>query len=84
MFDNRKYVIIPYSVIDDVDFSQVLETSAETVRLSANDTLTFVKYEGDMPSSIEALDNRPQEFTHEEMLLILASAEWNPPMEELP
>ena len=45
MFENRKYVIFEVSEIDAIDFSQVLETSAETLRKSVDETKTFVKYE---------------------------------------
>jgi hypothetical protein len=76
MFENRKYVVIFYSDIDKIDFSQVLETSSETVRRSIDGTLTFVKYDGQMPSSIVALPSKSQELTHEEILNILATPEW--------
>lgn len=80
MFDNRKYVVVLYSEIDQIDFSQVLETSSETVRRSVDGALTFVKYEGGMPSSIVALVNKSQEFSHEQFLNILAGLDWTLPM----
>ena len=83
MFENRKYVVIFYSDIDQIDFTQVMETSAETVRRSVDGNLTFVKYEGEMPSSVAALANKSQEFTHEEFLAILSGPDWTAPMEEM-
>ena len=44
-FENRRYLIIPASVADQVDFNQVLETSAGTCRYSVDGSKTFVKYE---------------------------------------
>jgi len=44
-YDNRRYLIIPTSETGSVDFNQVHETSAETLRLSIDGTQTFVKYE---------------------------------------
>ena len=44
-YENRKYLIIPTSLTGSVDFNQVHETSAETLRLSVDGTQTFVKYE---------------------------------------
>lgn len=44
-YDNRRYLIIPTSVTSSVDFNQVHETSAETLRLSIDGSKTFVKYE---------------------------------------
>jgi hypothetical protein len=44
-YENRRYLIIPTSITGSIDFSQVGETSAETLRLSVDGTKTFVKYE---------------------------------------
>lgn len=79
MFNDRKYVVIFYSDIDQIDFTQVMETSAETVRRSVDGNLTFVKYEGEMPSSVAALVNKSQEFTHEQFLVILSGPDWTVP-----
>lgn len=83
VFEDRKYVVILYSDIDQVDFTQVMETSAETVRRSIDGNLTFVKYEGDMPSSIVALTNKSKEFTHAEFLNVLSGPDWAEPAEEM-
>lgn len=82
MFDNRKYVIIPAADIDSIDFSEVLETSADTCRYSVDETQTFVKYEGDMPASVNAISEKSQEYTHAEILEILSGEAWTPPMDE--
>ena len=79
IYDNRHYVIIPYSEVDIIDFDQVLETAANTVRKSLDDTKTFVKYEGDMPSSVTAVEGKSQEYSHEEILEILATDKWSFP-----
>lgn len=71
--------MIFYSDIDQIDFTQVMETSAETVRRSIDGNLTFVKYEGEMPSSVAALANKSQEFTHEQFLVILSGPDWTVP-----
>ena len=44
-FENRRYLVIPTSITGSIDFSQVLETSVDTLRLSVDETKTFVKYE---------------------------------------
>jgi len=69
-----KYVIIESSDIGSVDFSQVLETSSDTLRYNINNTKTFVKFEGDTPSF---LDGETQ-YTHSEILAILnnENGEW--------
>ena len=42
MFENRKWVIISKDDVSSVDFSQVLETSADTLRYSNDGNKTFV------------------------------------------
>lgn len=83
MFDNRKYVIIPTSEISNVNFAEVLETSAETCRYSVDGTKTFVKYEGDMPDSVMSIASKSQEYTHEEIMNILSTEEWTKTIEEM-
>lgn len=80
-YDNRKYVIFDVTELNQIDFTQVLETSAETVRKSVDETKTFVKYESEQPSSVAALTTKSQEYTHQQMLEILATAEWTSPAE---
>ena len=80
-FDNRHYVIISSSDVPNIDFTQVMETSAETLRFSLDDTLTFVKYDGDMPSSVTACSSKSQEYSHSEILAILNADDgvwWSP------
>ena len=69
---SRKYVIINADEVDSVDFSQVDETSADTVRFSVDGSKTFIKYEGDQPSFL----NGKQEYTHSEILTVLSGDEW--------
>ncbi len=82
-FEDRKYIIIPAAEIANVDFTQVLETSAETCRYSVDGTKTFIKYEGDMPSSISTIANKSQEYSYGEILELLSSLEWTSSIEEL-
>lgn len=44
-YNNRNYIIFNVSEVDKVDFNQVLETSAETLRKSVDGTKTFVKWD---------------------------------------
>ena len=72
---SRKYVIINADEVDSVDFSQVDETSADTVRFSVDGTKTFVKFDTDATPSF--LEGKTQ-YTHSEILAILATDEWTP------
>jgi hypothetical protein len=82
-FDNRHYVIFDLTEVDTIDFSEVMETSADTLRKNLANTQSFVKYEGDMPSSVTALTTKSQEYTHEEILALLAGEEWTDPNAEI-
>ena len=81
-FENRKYVVFNTSETGSVDFSQVLETSAETLRLNVSGSRTFVKYETDMPSSVSALTTKTSEYTHTEIRNLLTGSEWHHSVEE--
>lgn len=107
-YDNRNYVIFNVSEIDKIDFNQVLETSAETLRKSVDGTRTFVKWDTRFtqvnhgspaedpsaasgstqtvaappgyPSFYDDLTTKEGPYTHEEMLELLNTPEWTPPM----
>jgi hypothetical protein len=83
MYENRKYLILSVSQLDLIDFTQVGETSIETVRKSIDQTKTFVKWEGQDPTFISELQDTQGPYTHEEILNILSTEEWTSPMEEL-
>ena len=82
-FEDRHYVIFDLTEVDTIDFSEVMETSADTLRKNLANTQSFVKYEGDMPSSVAALTTKSQEYTHEEILTLLAGTDWTDPNAEI-
>lgn len=71
----RTYVIINSSDVSSVDFSQVAETSADTLRYSLDGTKTFVKFDGDTPSFLI----RKDQYDHDGLLEVLNSTEWHSP-----
>jgi len=77
VYDNRHWVIISASDVSNIDFNQVKETSTDTLRYSIDGTQTFVKYDGDMPSSVNACSSKSQEYSHSEILAILRTAAWS-------
>ncbi len=80
MYDNREFMIFQVSELPQIDFSQVLETSVDTVRKSVDGLKTFVKWDGPaIPSSVEALTTKEGPYTYDEMLDILATPEWTDP-----
>jgi hypothetical protein len=73
---SRKYVIINADEVDSVDFNKVEETSENTLRYSLDNSQTFVKYDTDTTPSF--LEGKTQ-YTHSEILAILATDEWTDP-----
>jgi hypothetical protein len=78
-FEDRHYVIFDLTEVDTIDFSEVMETSADTLRKNLANTQSFVKYEGAMPASVTALTTKSQEYTHAEILALLAGTDWTDP-----
>jgi hypothetical protein len=83
MYENREYVIFSVSELDAIDFDDVLETSAETVRKSVDGTKTFVKWDGAVPQCVQQLTTKGDYLSHEEILAILSTEEWTSPQELL-
>jgi hypothetical protein len=78
-YDNRKFMIFNVSELDQIDFTQVLETDVDTVRKSVDKTKTFVKWDNTMPECVSNLTTKEGPYTYDEMLSILATPEWTPP-----
>jgi len=72
-------MIFNVSELNQIDFSTVLETSAETVRKSVNQTKTFVKWDNDMPECVSNLTTKEGPYTYDEILTILSTPEWTDP-----
>lgn len=79
-YENRQFMIFNVSELQNIDFTQVLETSIDTVRKSVDETKTFVKWDGDMPECVSTLTTKEGPYTYEEILTILFTPEWNKPM----
>ena len=82
MFNNRNYMIFNVSEINSINFNEVMETSADTLRKSVDESKTFVKWEGSMPSTVDALTTKEGPYTHSQILSILSGADWTEPIQE--
>lgn len=67
----RQYVILNATEANAINFSEVLETSFETLRWNNDNTKTFVKYEGETPAWLEGKNA----YSKTEMLTILNNPE---------
>ena len=76
---DRQYVILNAADVSTVNFDDVLETSADTLRYNVAGDKTFVKYEGPKPRCLYGKDT----LSHSAMLTVLADESWTAPMEEL-
>ena len=70
---SKTYCIIDASDVADVDFSQVFETSADTLCYNVAGDKTFVKYEGAKPSFLYGKDT----YTHSQIITILSGSDWD-------
>tara|TARA_R100001224_G_scaffold39794_1_gene22692 strand:- start:378 stop:596 length:219 start_codon:yes stop_codon:yes gene_type:complete len=67
-----KYTIILTEEVSSVDFSQVLETSENTLRYNNERSQALLKFEGDTPSFLEGKTT----YDYEHIMEILDSPEW--------
>ena len=107
-FENRRWLVIPTSIIDDIDFNEVHESSVDSLRKSIDESKTFVKYEvnivdetyTEITTNAETNEEvtytinagtygRPSiysedytEYTHADILALLATEEWTTSIEE--
>lgn len=75
---NRNFMIFNVSELSKIDFSEVLETSIETIRKSLDGEKTFVKWDSDViPNCINYLTTSEGPYTYEEFLKIISTSEWS-------
>ena len=79
-YNNRQFMIFSVTELPNIDFTQVNETSIDTVRKSVDGTKTFVKWDGEtIPSSVESLTTKEGPYTYDEIIVILSTEEWTDP-----
>jgi len=68
--------------LQNIDFSQVGESAASTIRRSLDDTLFVIKYNA-LPTFIKDGTVTPsQTLTHSEALELMSTPEWSEPIPE--
>jgi len=84
MYENRNFMIFSTSETGSIDFSEVLETSAQTLRLSVDGSKSFVKWDGEtIPTSVVSLTTKEGPYTYEEIKNILTGSDWTDTTEEI-
>ena len=77
-YKNRSFVIFNVSELNLVNFDEVLQTNADTVRRSLDGTKTFIKWDGtNIPDFINDLTTKEGPYTYDEMKDILYTSEWS-------
>lgn len=74
---SRTYCVLDADEVDDIVFSEVLETSENTLAWNADNSQTFVKYEGAKPRFLYGKDT----LSHTEIRSLLETPAWNTPPE---
>lgn len=69
----RTYVIANSSEVSGFDFNQLIDIDESYSRKSLDGSKILARYEGTQPSFL----NGKQEYTHLEILAILATDEWS-------
>jgi hypothetical protein len=64
--------------VSNIDFSQIGETSQDTLRLSIDEKETVLKFTGNTPAFLVGL----QQYNHSEILAIMNTPEWTNNEEE--
>ncbi len=82
MENHKTYAIVPISEINNIDYSEVNQNSAETARKNLALTEFVLKWDGAIPESVAAIEPHPETYTHEEILVQMAKDTWtNPDLE---
>jgi len=77
MYENREFVVFNVSEVDSINYDEVIERSADSLRLSIDGEKTFIKYEGDMPDSVSSLETKEAVRSYSEIRELLATEDWN-------
>ena len=78
----RNYITINISQAEN-DYSQVIETSIETIRKSLDGTEFLAKWEGDTPETISNVPDseKSQEMNSVQAYALMRTPEWTTPFE---
>ena len=83
MQNTKTYAVINLTDISLIDFSQIAQSSASTIRKSLDNTQFVIKWEnGYTPTFITDSSVVPVgTYNHSEILQLMSTAEWSEPIE---
>jgi hypothetical protein len=82
MYEQRNFAIFSLTEIEKIDLSRVLETSADTLRISTDGLRSFIKWDGEQPTFVDTLETLQGPYTYTEILEILSGPEWTESVQE--
>lgn len=76
--ENRIFYIFNVSEINKIDFEEVKESTANTLRRSVDGTKSFIKFDsGSAPSFLGSMTTKQGPYSYSQILTILATPEWS-------
>ena len=77
------YITLDISQAGNIDFSQIQETSIDTIRKSVDESEFIAKWDGDTPETITNVpdSDKSAEMTHEQAKTLMQTPEWTTPSE---
>ena len=76
----KNFMIFNVSELPNINFEEVLETSAKTIRKSIDGQKTFVEWKGTMPNCVSSLTTKEGAYSYSEMLEIMNGVDWKQTM----
>lgn len=75
------YVTLSVTEISKLDFSQIEQTSIETLRRNIANTQTIIKWNNSAgtPSCVNSLTTKSPDMTHDEALTLMSTTAWTDP-----
>ena len=67
------YIILEATEVSSINFNEIEENNIDTLRYSVDGTQTIVKFKGTTPDFLVG----KTQYTHEEILIIVGTSEWN-------
>ena len=73
---SNKYLIIPITELDKVDFSQLVITSIDNLRYNNERTKAIIEWDVIDPAFLNQLNNSEGSYSADEMSIVLSNPEW--------
>ena len=73
---SKTYCTIPTGELGSVDFAQTSMTNALSVPRNLTGDSALIKWQGDMPASLNSITGKSETMTQAQATALLRSAEW--------